>query len=77
MTFDINNYPEYRSIEEHIRRARAERSVVIATMLADATERTINGVKELWAGLRHGVKLERDIHALQVDALFRRMTPRT
>ena len=76
MTFDINNYPEYRTIEEHIRRARAERSVVIATMLASAAEATINGLKQLWAGLAHGVKIERDVHALQVDALFRKPTPR-
>ena len=76
MNFDINNYPEYRSIETQIRRARAERSVVIATMLANAVESTINGLKQMWAGLAHGVKLERDVHALQVDALFRKMTPR-
>ena len=76
MTFDINNYPEYKSIETQIRRARAERSVVIAGMLADALHATINGLKQMWAGLSHGVKLERDVHALQVDALFRKMTPR-
>jgi hypothetical protein len=72
----INEYPQYASIEEHIRRARAERSVAIAEMIANAVEATIRALKELRAGLAHGVKIERDVHALQVDALFRRPTPR-
>jgi hypothetical protein len=76
MKFDINNYPEYRSIEGLIRRARAERSVVIATMLANAIDGAVKGLKQTWAGLAHGVRIERDVHALQVDALFRKPTPR-
>ena len=65
-------YPEYRSIEEHIRRARAERAVAIAHWIADAVDATVRGFRQLRAGLAHGVKAENDVHALQVDALFRK-----
>ena len=70
-----NDYPEYRSVEEHIRRAHAERSVAIAHMLADWISAAVGGLKQLKAGLSYGVKLENDIHALQVDALFRKSLP--
>jgi hypothetical protein len=74
MSFSTD-YPEYSEIEELIRRARAERSVIIAHMIADAVVAVIRGFKQMRAGLAHGIKLERDIHALQVDALFRRSLP--
>ncbi len=74
MSFNTD-YPEYSSIEEHIRRAHAERSVAIAHMFADAVVAVIHGFKQMRAGLAHGIRLERDIHALQVDALFRRSLP--
>jgi hypothetical protein len=70
-----SEYPEYSAIEEHIRRARAERSVAIAHMLADAIASAARGLGRLKDGLFRGVKLENDIHALQVDALFRRSLP--
>jgi hypothetical protein len=69
------DYPEYSSIEEHVRRAHAERSVAIAHLVADVVVAVIDGFKRMRAGLAHGIKLERDIHALQVDALFRRSLP--
>ena len=75
MTF-ANEYPEYKAIEEHIRRARAERSVAIAHFLADAIVATGRGLKAVWAGLVHGAKIEREAHAMQVDALFKKRVPR-
>jgi len=74
MTFRTE-YPEYSAIEEHIRRARAERSVAIAHMIAGAVEAAVRGLRQLREGLLHRVKLEHDVHALQVDALFRRSIP--
>jgi len=71
-----NDYPDYKAIEHHIRRARAERSVAIAHFLADAIVATGRGVKQVWAGLVHGAKMERDAHAMQVDALFKKRVPR-
>jgi hypothetical protein len=71
-----NNYPEYKAIEHHIRRAHAERSVYIAHLLADGIVATGRGLKQLWAGLVHGAKIERDAHAMQVDALFKKRVPR-
>ena len=41
-----NSYPDFAAVEEHIKRARVERSVAIAQFLADAIVGT-------WRGLRN------------------------
>ncbi len=38
---------DFDAIQEHIRRAQAERSLFIATLIADAIVATWNGVKSL------------------------------
>ena len=58
MTFNIENYPEYAAIEQHIRRAKAERAVYIADLLARAVASASRGIRQFAAGIRHGVKLE-------------------
>ena len=68
-------FPEYACVEEHIRRAHAERAVAVASLIAHAIDATVRGFKQLRAGLAYGVRLERDIHAMQVDALFRKSLP--
>ncbi len=40
-------YPDYAAIEQHIRRARAERAVVIAHLFADAIMFVTNGLRAL------------------------------
>jgi hypothetical protein len=40
-------YPDYVAIEEHIRRARVERSLAIAHFLANAVDSAIRGLKRL------------------------------
>lgn len=40
-----DSYPEYVAIEDHIRRARVERSLAIAQMIADVAETTIRGLR--------------------------------
>jgi hypothetical protein len=44
-----DSYPDYIAIEEHIRRARVERSLAIAQMLAGAVSATWNGMKRVGA----------------------------
>jgi hypothetical protein len=44
-----NAYPDFASIEVHIRRARLERSVAIAQFLADAIVGTAKGLKNMGA----------------------------
>jgi hypothetical protein len=40
-------YPEFASIEHHIRAARAQRAVVIATLLADGIFAVVRGLRSL------------------------------
>ena len=40
-----NLYPQYADIEEIVRRARAERAVAMAELIADAVEASINLVR--------------------------------
>ena len=68
----IEKYPEYATIEAHIRRARAERSVYLAHLIAATVASTINGIKRLGNVFSTGIKAERNLHALEVDALFKR-----
>ena len=46
MTFK-DSYPEYIAIEKQVRRARVERSLAIALMIADAAEIGMRGLKKL------------------------------
>ena len=42
-------YPEYATIEQHIRRAQAERQVVIANAVANGIAGAIRGIGRLFA----------------------------
>ena len=46
-----NSYPDFVAIEEHIRRARAERSLAIAHMIADIAATTIRGLRKFGQAL--------------------------
>lgn len=59
------NYPDYAAIEQHIRRARAERSVAIAHMLAGF-------IVETWKGLKH---LGRFLRGMRAVSLPRKPLP--
>ena len=41
-----NSYPEYAAIEQHIRRARAERSVAIAHFIVEGVMATLRGLRK-------------------------------
>jgi hypothetical protein len=64
-------YPEYAAIEAHIRRAHAERSVAIAHLIASAAESAIRGIKRLGNVFSTGIA-DRNLHVLEIDALFRK-----
>jgi hypothetical protein len=42
-----HSYPDFAAIEEHIKRARLERSLAIAHFIADLAAGAIRGVKRL------------------------------
>jgi hypothetical protein len=44
-----NEYPDFASIEHHIRQAHAERSVAIAVAFADAIMAVVRGTGRLFA----------------------------
>ena len=55
-------YPDYVAIEEHIRRARVERSLAIAQFLANLIDGVMRGLKRLASSPRPQ-KQARAIHA--------------
>lgn len=71
-----DKYPDFAAIEGHIRRAQAERSVAIATFLAEVIMATVNGVKRVATGFDKNLAAERDRRAIQSDAFLKRSVPR-
>ena len=65
-------YPEYASIEKHIRRANAERSVAIAHMLANAVAASIRGVKRLADSMGSTLQAEHEKRLIEADSFLRR-----
>lgn len=47
-----DSYPDYRAIEGHIRRARLERSVVLAHLLANAIDGAWKGLARVGEAIR-------------------------
>jgi len=47
-----DSYPDYAAIEEHIRRARIERSVVLAQLLANAIDGAWKGLTRVGEAIR-------------------------
>ncbi|HUP31051.1 MAG TPA: hypothetical protein VM122_12815 [Usitatibacter sp.] len=71
-----NEYPEYAVIEQHIRRARIERSVAVSHALIAAGESIVRGLKRLAASLGSNLEAERDRRAVEADAFLKRSVPR-
>jgi hypothetical protein len=71
-----NDYPDFASIEGHIRHARAERAVAIASLLTDAILSTVRGAKRLASAAGSGLAAERDRRAIESDAFLKRSVPR-
>ena len=75
MTFK-DKYPDFGAIEIHIRRARAERQVAIATAFANAIFGFCAGVKRLALKAGNGLAAERDRRAIESDAFLKRSVPK-
>jgi hypothetical protein len=73
---DFRDYPEFLPVEEHIRRAKAERAVMIAHFVATLVERTWNGIKRMGSDFSDGLQAERDRRAIEADAFLKRAVPR-
>ena len=71
-----NNYPDFASIEHHIRHAHAERAVALASLLSEAIVAAGKGIKRLVAGTGKGLAAERDRRAVESDAFLKRSVPK-
>ena len=71
-----DKYPDFAAVEEHIRRARAERALMIATLLSNGIVAVIDGVKRLAAAAGRNLAAERDRRAIEADAFLKRAVPK-
>lgn len=71
-----NNYPEFAPIENHIRMARAERSLYLAHLIADGIESMVRGTRKLFADLGNGLQADWEKRAIEADSFIKRSVPR-
>jgi len=70
-------YPDFAAVEEHIRRARAERSVAIAHAFIHTWEAAERGLKRLVGAISRGLDAEREQRAVEADAFVKRWVAKT
>jgi hypothetical protein len=77
MHMDTNNkFPEFASLEAHIRRARIERSVAVAQSIATAGEAIGRGLRRFADVMGRGFDAERDRRAIEADSFLKRSVPK-
>ena len=69
-------YAEYAPIEEHIRRARIERSVALAHAIAGLVDAIVRGTRKLVDSLADSGAAETERRAIAVDPFLQRSVPR-
>lgn len=69
-------YPDYAAIEEHIRRARIERSVVVSEMIVAGVQALGRAFKALRESLQRNFYQELDRRFVEADAFLKRSVPR-
>ena len=65
-------YPDFAAIEEHIRRARLERSVAIATMLTNLILAIGKGTNKVLHAWSRGLGYQTNLRAVEADAFVKR-----
>ena len=69
-------YPDYASVEAHIRRARAERAVYIANAVTEFIMAVSGGLKRVAAKVGQGMDREIERRAVEADPFLKRSVPR-
>ena len=69
-------YPDFAAIENHIKRARAERAVAIAQIFAGAIVSAGRGLRSLGRAMGSGLAAERDRRAIEADSGLKRAVPK-
>ena len=71
-----DSYPDFATIEAHIRKARAERSVAIAQYFAQGVLAIGRGLRSLARSMGTGLSAERDRRAVEADSFLKRSVPK-
>ena len=71
-----NKYPEYDAVADYIARARLERSVAVGNFIANAVAALARGLGKAGTAIGTSLRYENNLHALEVDALFKKMAAR-
>jgi len=65
-------YPDFATIEGHIRRARLERSVAIATLLSNLILGIGRGLNKLLHAWSRGLGYQNNLRAIEADTFVKR-----
>ena len=68
-------YADYAVIEDQIRRARVERAVVIAHVIAATTDRIIRGIRNLFESVGRGIQAAHERQLIEADSFLKRSVP--
>ena len=68
-----DRYPDFAAIEQHIRRANAERSLYIAHIIAGMIDTVGRGIRRL---LSAGAGRAADLRAIDSDPFLKRSVPK-
>lgn len=69
------HYPEFISVEEHIRRAQLQRSAHIAHLIAVGVDRLAKSLAQAARIMGDGINAEMDRRAIEADAFLKRAVP--
>ena len=73
---NIHEFPHYADVQDHIRRARLERSVHIAEAFATLVHRTGVLLKGFASRMSEGLAAENDRRAVEADVFLKRSVGR-
>ena len=76
MTNFKNEYPDFATLQSHIRRARIERSVAVSQAIVDAGQAIGRGLRRVADAFGRGLEAERDRRAIEADTFLKRSVPR-
>lgn len=69
------HYPEFISVEAHIRRAQLQRSAHIAHLIAVGVDRLARTLAQAARTMGNGIEAEMDRRAIEADAFLKRAVP--
>ena len=69
------HYPEFISVDEHIRRAQLQRSAHIAHLIAVGVDHLARSLAQAARTMSDGIDAEMDRRAIEADAFLKRAVP--